>query len=188
MVRLENRFVGTLDWTTIHEERRTGALAEAATTAAAAAPATAPREYYTASSAPCPFAGPSPRLSPYRHPFPSKRRVLPPSVAPSRFYRRGLLSSPSPPAPHCNRRSLPSPFLLFAPSREWPSLPRAATTPTAPARGVVRATGRGRPRTGTCVTRSLDYTRACKNYYYGRARRERSAPRRAATAARTVGP
>lgn len=35
VVRLENRFVGTLDWTTIHEERRTGVPAEAATTAAA---------------------------------------------------------------------------------------------------------------------------------------------------------
>jgi len=54
VARLENRFVDCApDWTTIHEERRTGALAEAATTAAVA-PATVPREYYVT-----PFPTPS---------------------------------------------------------------------------------------------------------------------------------
>lgn len=61
----------------------------------------------------------------------------------------------------------PPRFPLFVPSREWPSLPRAAATPTVPARGVALRVGGTHER--TCVTRSLDYTRACKNYYYGRA-------------------
>lgn len=80
VVRLENRFVGMLDWTTIHEERQTGTLAEAATTAAT--PAIVPREYYTT-----PF--PDPRR-PCQSPFPPTRRIRSERI-PSRFHIRSPL-------------------------------------------------------------------------------------------------
>lgn len=117
---------------------RTGALAEAATTAAAA-PAIVPREYYTP-------------------PLPELLRVIPDNpfshlhtaFAPS-ILRLGstvdLLSSPSTNTPLALTNPFPSPFLLFAPSREWPPLLRAVATPTVSTRGVVRAVSRGRPRT-----------------------------------------
>lgn len=82
VVRLENRFVDTLDWTTIHEERQTGALAEAATTAAA--PAIVPREYYTT-----PF--PDPAASSLPTPFPTYT-PHPPRMYSVSFPRRSLLA------------------------------------------------------------------------------------------------
>jgi len=83
VARLENRFVDcTPDWTTIHEERRTGALAEAATTAAVA-PATVPREYY-ATPFPTPLPLPtSPSAPPYPALAPRPPRTRPVLVAPS---------------------------------------------------------------------------------------------------------
>jgi len=120
---------------------RTGALAEAATTAAAAAPAIVPREYYTT---------PPPSRTPPRHPwqplFPPTHRIRP-EYTPSLFHRRSLLSSLSTNTPLILSNPFPSPFLLFAPSREWPPLLRAVATPTVSTRGVVRAMSRGRPRT-----------------------------------------
>lgn len=96
VARLKNRFVGTLDWTTIHEERRTGALAEAATTAAPAAaaapaPATAPREYYTPPSHLPPCHRPLRVLPLPTVPFLIHRTASAPSCIPSRFHRRSPL-------------------------------------------------------------------------------------------------
>lgn len=113
VARLKNRFVSTLDWTTIHEERRTGALAEAATTAAPAAaaapaPATAPREYYTPPSHLPPCHRPPPRPpsanNPLSHPPHRVRPELypvsfPPSISSPRHPRTPHEASeaPSPP-------------------------------------------------------------------------------------------
>jgi len=145
VVRFKNRFVGTLDWTTIHEEPWTEALAEAATTAAAAAaPATVPREYYTPLFPPC--HRPPPRPPSANIPLSHPRAASAPSCIPSRFHRRSpLLAIHEHPTRH--PKPFSSPFLRFAPSRVWLSLLRAAATPTTPTRGVVRAVGRGRPRT-----------------------------------------
>lgn len=146
---LRNRFVGTLDWATIHEERYRGT--SRGSNNGTPPPATLPREHYTA----------PPPLGPHTHPLRDHRRLCPAeggfaSTIATAPLELQLLSPPWVSRTPLPRRSVPTTCHghPYAVERTWGSY-------------VARV---GAATDGTCVTRSLDYTRACKNYYYGRER------------------